>query len=429
MNRAFPARSRPLNTPSMSDLRYALRVLLRTPGLTAVAILSLALGIGANVTIYTIANAFLDQPIAGAHDVDRLVRIYRGDHSPLQYADLARVRAEKGVFSDVAGERMTAVAVTIGADIHRVQASLVTDGYFRMLAVQPELGRFFAQSDSIDTAPVIVISHAFWRDHLGADPAAVGHTLNVNDRLFTIVGVAPAQFTSSMFLWRVDLWLPPSAAEMLLGVPFSKWGGSLYTTARLAPRATMSGAQASVATVASQLRTEDPLGHQGFRFRVDGARGIHAELRGPTVVASGFLMVVVGMVLLIACANVANLLLARGTARQRELAVRFLLGATRAQILRQLITESLVIALLGGIAGLGVGYLGILFLQQLHFPSDIVTMPAFQMDSRALQPYLARRLPFDAAVQRALPPVRRFMLRQTRENDLSLFIKTQVKVG
>ena len=148
------------------DVRYALRVLLRTPGLTAVAILSLALGIGANVTIYAIANAFLDQPIAGAHDVDRLVRIYRGDHSPLQYADLERVRAEKGVFSDVAGERMTAVAVTIGADIHRVQASLVTDGYFRMLEAQPELGRFFAQSDSIDTAPVIVISHAFWRDHL-----------------------------------------------------------------------------------------------------------------------------------------------------------------------------------------------------------------------------------------------------------------------
>jgi predicted permease len=336
----------------MSDLRYALRVLLRSPGLTAVAILSLALGIGANVTIYTIANAFLDQPIAGAHDVDRLVRIYRGDHSPLQYADLERVRAEKGVFSDVAGEHMTAVAITIGGDIQRVQASLVTDGYFRMLAVQPELGRLFAQSDSIDNAPVLVISHAFWRDHLGADPAVIGHKLNVNDRLFTIVGVAPAEFTSSMFLWRADLWLPPTAAEMLLGVPFAKWGGSLYTTARLAPRATMTSAQASVATVASRLRIEDPQGHQGFRFRVDGARGIHAELRGPTVVASGFLMVIVGMVLLIACANVANLLLARATSRRREISIRTALGAGRMRLVRQLLLESLVIALAGGVIGL-----------------------------------------------------------------------------
>src|SRR5690348_16216961 len=133
----------------MSDLRYALRVLIRTPGLTAVAILSLALGIGANVTIYTIANAFLDQPIAGATNVDRLVRVYRGDHSPLQYADLARVREQRAVFSDVAGERMMGVAVDNGGGTERVLASLTTDGYFRMLGVRPELGRFFAAADSL----------------------------------------------------------------------------------------------------------------------------------------------------------------------------------------------------------------------------------------------------------------------------------------
>src|SRR5690348_10651324 len=137
----------------MSDLRYALRGLARTPSFAIVAILSLALGIGANVTIYTIANAFLDQPIAGARDVDRLVRIYRGEHSPLQYPDLERVREQRRAFSDVAGERMMGVAVSNGGGTERIQASVTTEGYFRMLRVRPELGRFFGAADSLENAP------------------------------------------------------------------------------------------------------------------------------------------------------------------------------------------------------------------------------------------------------------------------------------
>src|SRR3954464_9818292 len=135
----------------LTDLRYAIRVLFRTPTVTVLAILSLALGIGANVTIYTIAtfanvtiytiaNAFLDQPIGGARDADRLVRVYRGDHSPLMYPELQRLKAERAVFSGLAGERLNAVAVDVGGTIQRAQASLVTDGYFAMLKVRPELG-------------------------------------------------------------------------------------------------------------------------------------------------------------------------------------------------------------------------------------------------------------------------------------------------
>src|SRR5206468_3159894 len=167
------------------------------------------LGIGANVTIYTIANAFLEQPIGGAHDVDRLVRIYRGEHSPLQYRDLVRVRDQRAAFSDVAGERMMAVAVANGGATERVQASLTTDGYFRMLAVRPELGRFFGVADSVESAPVIVVSHAYWQNRLGADPQIIGHNLRVNDHAFTIIGVAPPEFSSSVFLWRADLWFAP----------------------------------------------------------------------------------------------------------------------------------------------------------------------------------------------------------------------------
>jgi predicted permease len=336
----------------MSDLHYAIRVLLRTPAFTALAILSLSLGIGANVTIYSIANSFLDQPIGGARDVERLVRIYRGNHSPLQYADLARLRRERAVFADVVGERLMGVAVPMGAEVERMQASLVTDGYFSMLGVRPELGRFFGAADSADAAPVAVVSHGFWKSRLGGDSLAIGRPLRVNDRPYTIIGVAPPEFSSSIFLWRADLWLPPSVAPLLIGMPFDRWGGSLYATARLAPGIDMARANATVATVAARIVAEDPQRQEGFWLRVGDARGITAELRGPAVIASSFLMAVVAMVLLIACANVANLLLARAAARRREISVRTALGAGRWRLVRQLLLESMLIALSGGVLGL-----------------------------------------------------------------------------
>ena len=336
----------------LTDLRYAIRVLFRTPTVTALAILSLALGIGANVTIYTIANAFLDQPIGGARDADRLVRVYRGDHSPLMYPEVERLRGERAVFSGLAGERLNAVAVDVGGTTQRAQASLVTDGYFAMLKVRPELGRLFDARDSSEAAPVIVISHAFWRDRLGADSSVIGRALHVNDRPLTIIGVAPPEFASSIFLWRADLWVPPSLAPMFIGGPFNKWGGSLYTTARLAEGVSLDRARSTVATVAARLMADSARAGERVSFRVEAARGIVVELRGPTVLASSFLMVVVAMVLLIACANVANLLLARATARRRELGVRAALGAGRARLVRQLLIESLLIAAAGGTIGL-----------------------------------------------------------------------------
>ena len=336
----------------LTDLRYAIRVLFRTPTVTALAILSLALGIGANVTIYTIANAVLDQPIGGANDVNRLVRIYRGDHSPLMYPEIERLRGERAVFSGVAGERLSAVAVDVGGTIQRAQASLVTDGYFAMLRVRPELGRLFDARDSSEAAPVIVLSHAFWRDRLGSDSSVIGRALRVNDRPLTIVGVAPPQFASSIFLWRADLWVPPSVAPMLIGSSFDRWGGSLYATARLAEGVTIDRARSTVATLAARLMADSAHTGEHLSFRVEPARGIVVELRGPTLLASSFLMVVVTMVLLIACANVANLLLARATTRRRELGVRAALGAGRSRLVRQLLVESLLIATIGGLIGL-----------------------------------------------------------------------------
>jgi predicted permease len=336
---------------AMTDLRYAIRVLLRTPVLTALAVVSLALGIGANVTIYTIANAFLDQSIVGAREPDRLVRIYHGEHSPLQMAELLRIRRERGAFQEVAGERSSAVAVVVQGGIERAQASLVTDGYFSMLEMRPELGRFFTASDSAAVSAVTVVSYGFWRDRLGADSSAIGRVLRVNNRPFTIIGVTPREFASSIFLWRSDLWLPPSAAPMLIGGPLAQWGGSIYTTARLAAGVDVARARSALATIAARITVDSAGDGRRVSFRVEPARGIVAELRGPAVVASAFLMAVVAMVLLIACANIANLLLARATARRRELGIRTALGAGRGRLVRQLLLESLLIALAGGVLG------------------------------------------------------------------------------
>ncbi|MFL5614227.1 MAG: ABC transporter permease [Gemmatimonadaceae bacterium] len=336
----------------MNDFRYAIRVLLRTPALTALAILSLTLGIGANVTIYTIANAFLDQAIAGAGDANRLVRIYRGEHSPLQYSDLERLRSGRTVFSEAAGERLSAVAVFVQGSIQRAQAALVTDGYFQMLRVQPELGRFFTAADSSSDVPVVVVSHAFWQSRLAGDSSIVGKVLRVNERPFTVVGVAPAEFSGSLFLLRADLWVPPTAAPFFLGSSFAKWGGSIYTTARLADGATLSLARSSVRTVAARIAADSAQDGRRAVFRVEPARGVVVELRGPAVLASSFLMTIVALVLLIACANVSNLLLARATVRRRELGIRLALGAGRARLVRQLLLESLLIACAGGVLGL-----------------------------------------------------------------------------
>jgi predicted permease len=221
-----------------------------------------------------------------------------------------------------------------------------------MLMVRPELGRLFDARDSSEATPVTVISHAFWRDRLGSDSAVIGRALRVNDRPLTIIGVAPPEFASSIFLWRADLWVPPSVAPMFIGSSFDRWGGSLYTTARLADGVTLDRARATVMTLASRLMADSARAGERLSFRIEPARGIVVELRGPTVLASGFLMVVVAMVLLIACANVANLLLARATARRRELGVRAALGAGRARLVRQLLIESLLIAGAGGVIGL-----------------------------------------------------------------------------
>ena len=334
------------------DLKHALRALRRAPGFTAVAVLSLALGIGANTTIFSVANAFLFQS-PRAERPEELVRIYNRHHSPFDFRDYTYFKERNGVFSHMIGERMSYVGLDAGDQTERVLAGMVSADFFPALGLPMAAGRAFAGvRDEPAPVPPVVLTHRFWTSRFGGDPAIVGRTLRLNGSTFTVVGVSPEGFTSSVWGWRPDFFVPLGEARALLGQEPREFGGSLYVTARLKPGVTVGQANAELQTLMTQLARTDTARYARMTVRVDHARGINAEIRQPAVVVSGLLMVVVGMVLLIACANVANLLLARATTRRREIGIKLALGASRWTIVRQLLVESVILALAGGALGL-----------------------------------------------------------------------------
>ena len=361
------------------DIRYAVRILIKNPGFSAIAILSLALGIGANTTIFTVVNAILLHPLP-VKDISRLVEVDTVDTKtlvttanttklPMSYPNCQDYAKENQVFSGlscIVGP--LPLTWSGGAEPKQVLGQMVTANYFNVLGLTPVRGRFFLPDE--DTKPggnnVAVLSYSLWVNKFGSDPNIVGKTLTLNATPFTVIGVGPRGFKGTfVFGGAEEVWIPVSMyPQVLAGFFKDNFNDRRFLTAgviaRLKDGVSMSAAEASLKTIASQLEKAFPKDNASRSVALtplaDAAVGVNN--RSQLVLAGGLMMGIVGLVLLIACVNVANLLLAQAARREKEMGLRAALGAGRRRVIRQLLTESLVLAVLSAIVGMAIAYGG-----------------------------------------------------------------------
>jgi putative ABC transport system permease protein len=344
----------------MTDLRHGARLLLRSPGFSMVAVAALAIGIGANTAIFSVVNTLLLQRLPYG-DADRLAIVWEHNvprdrrNNVVSPGNFIHWREMNRVFEDIAAVGMTFnVTLTGHGDPVEIPFQYVSAAFFPLVGVQPAIGRPFTQEEDRPRSRVVVISDRLWRTRLNGDPAVLTKGLTLQGESFAVVGVMPPGFS---FLDKtVDLWMPvgfPAEAR----TPRGRW---LMTVAKLKPGVTFDQAQRDMTRVAGELTTLFPSFNTGWTANVVPLR---EQLTGDIRPALFVMLGAVAFVLLIACANVANLLLARATSRQRELAVRAALGAGRGRIIRQLLAESLVLAAAGGAAGLMLAWWGLRVLR------------------------------------------------------------------
>ena len=348
-----------------SDLKFSLRLLTKSFGFTAVAVISLAFGIGLNTAIFSIVNALLIRTLP-VEQIDRLVEVYTGDstgpYSVSSYPDYFDYRDENQVFESLACHSVTTAAFNDGQNSEHLFGELVSGSYFRTLGIQATQGRTLTpQDDQTQGAhPVVMLGHAFWQRRFGGDPGIVGRSIQLNGLPYTVIGVAPEYFKGSIPIMAMDFWVPTMMQAQLEGENLLERRNrrGLSMKGRLKPGVSVEQALANLQVISKRLAEAYPETNERLSINLlpTSEVSIHPLVDGPLAAVAALLMVVVGMVLLVACTNVANMLLARASVRSKEIAMRLAIGAGRWRVIRQLLTESVVLALAGGLLGVVLAY-------------------------------------------------------------------------
>ncbi len=375
------------------DVRFGIRQLRRSPGFTFVALLSLGLGVGGNAVIFSLISTILLRPLPISHP-EQVFAIHQGKEKDasysqsMSYSNYRDIRDRNAVLQGMAVYRFDPMSLSHNGSNERVWGYLVSGNYFDVLGVQAFLGRTFtADEDRVPNAhPVAVLSYGCWQRRFGGEPGIVGQSIQINGHDFTLIGVAPSGFTGTESLFTPEFWVPSMMQEWIetrSGLE-NRHDGQWIAFGRLKPGTNSEQARAQLNMVARQLGQEYPKVDEGMSLRLTPPGLVDPNLRSAVIAFSGALMLTVLLVLLIACTNLASLLLARATQRRKEIAVRMAIGATRARLAWQLLTESVTLSVIGAAFGLAIGQALILVARASLPRTDFALTLDLRMDWRVV---------------------------------------------